>query len=310
MKITVIGAGAMGCLFAGMLCESGHDVCLLARRATQAEVINSRGLVIISSSGQRTIPVKVVIDFTKIKGTELALLFVKHGHTRSAALTGSRIIGRTGYILTLQNGLGNTEIIADYVDKKRILCGTTSQGAMLLDHGVVQHSGTGETVIGSLHGGVEAISMSEKLAGLFSVAAIMSRNVEDIRHVLWNKLFVNVGINALTALTGIRNGQVLESPYSRQLLVEAVSEAVDVARRLHPAIDDPKDAIIKNVFAVARTTANNRSSMGQDIDRRNFTEIDAINGYIVRRGGEINFPVPVNQTLTNLIKVIENCFQV
>ncbi len=308
MKITVIGAGAMGCLFAGMLCESGQDVCLLTRRSAQAEVINNRGLVIISSSAQRIIPVKAVSDLVEIKGTEIALLFVKHGHTRSAAITGSRIIGKTGYILTLQNGMGNTEIIADYVDEKRILCGTTSQGAMLLDQGVVQHSGTGETVIGSLHGGAEAISMADKLAGLFSTSAIPSRNVADIRHVLWNKLFVNVGINALTALTGIRNGQVLESANSRQLVVEAVSEAVAVARRLNPDIE-PKDTIIKNVFAVARATANNRSSMGQDIDQHNLTEIDAINGYIVRRGGEINFPVPVNQTLTNLIKVIENCFQ-
>ncbi len=312
MKITIIGAGAMGCLFAGMLSEAGQDVCLLARKPEQVEIINSRGVVIVSPAGRRTVMVRAATDPAEIKETDVAILFVKHSQSRKAAETASRMVGKKGYILTLQNGMGNYRIIADFIDEKRILIGTTAQGAMLLEQAVVQHSGTGATVIGSLSGVAEAISMAGKVAALFSKSAVLSQShsARDIKPVLWHKLFVNVGINAVTALTGIRNGQLLDSIHSRRLVAAAVSEAVDVADRLNIGIDkkNKKDTIVEQVFAVAKATANNRSSMGQDIDRCNLTEIDAINGYIVSRAEELNISVPVNQTLTNLIKVMENGF--
>jgi 2-dehydropantoate 2-reductase len=308
MRITIIGAGAMGCLFAGMLCESGHTVSLLARKPEQVELINNRGVVIVSATDRRTIRVRATTDPAEIKETDIAMLFVKNSQTRSAADTASRILGNTGYILTLQNGMGNSRLIAEFIDERRIITGTTAHGAMLLALSVIQHSGTGITLMGHLNGDLKAISMATKVAALFSGSAIPARSVNNIKPPLWNKLFVNVGINAITALTGIRNGQLSDSIHSRRLVAAAVCEAVDVAHGLNINIEEQKDMIVESVFAVVRATANNRSSMGQDIDRHNLTEIDAINGYIVRKAKEINLLAPVNQTLVSLIKVTESCF--
>jgi 2-dehydropantoate 2-reductase len=153
------------------------------------------------------------------------------------------------------------------------------------------------------------MSTAKRVVALFLESGIESRVAENIKPVLWHKLFVNVGINAVTALTGIRNGQLLDSEHSRQLVAAAVGEAVAVARMLDIGIDKKKDTIIEQVFAVAVATASNRSSMGQDLDRHSPTEIDAINGYIVRRAEELNIPVPVNRTLTGLIKVKEKSWE-
>ncbi|MEA2116806.1 MAG: 2-dehydropantoate 2-reductase, partial [Thermodesulfobacteriota bacterium] len=136
----------------------------------------------------------------------------------------------------------------------------------------------------------------------FSAAKIETGGVDDIKPVIWNKLFANVGINAITALTNIRNGQLLDFEETRDLMEAVVTEAIAVARALQVTVAD--DAL-ENVFAIVEATAINRSSMGQDVDALRPTEIDAINGYIVRRAEELGIDVPVNQTLTRLIKTLQ-----
>jgi 2-dehydropantoate 2-reductase len=171
---------------------------------------------------------------------------------------------------------------------------------MLLGSGQIQHSGVGATVIGMWDRQGEQVA--QDVAAVFSKAEIVTTVAADIRPVIWSKLFANVGINAITALTGIRNGQLLDLEESRALVKSVVMEAVAVARALQvPVADDALD----NVFAIAGATSPNRSSMGQDVDARRATEIDAINGYIVRRAGELGLEVPVNQSLTSLVKTLQ-----
>ena len=300
MKITIIGAGAMGCLFGGLLTENGQEVCLLDVRTEQVEALNQHGLSILHAGKERVIKVRATVDPAAIEQTDLALIFVKHQQTAQAAQTAARLLTKDGLILTLQNGMGNAEIIAQTVDAEKILCGTTAQGAMLLGLGKIQHSGIGDTSIGMWNH--RAQPRMAQIAALFSTAGIATQEVKDIAPTLWNKLFANVGINAITALTNIRNGQLLELEVTKALIQEAVEEAIKVAHSLSVPISP--DALA-NVFAIAQATASNRSSMGQDVDQARITEVDAINGYIVRRATEQGIEVPVNRTLTGLLKTLE-----
>jgi 2-dehydropantoate 2-reductase len=300
MKITIIGSGAMGCLFGGLLTEAGQEVQLVDVWPEHVKALNENGLSISRDNRQRTIPVQASCQPESTGRADLILIFVKHGQTAVAAKTAARLLTDSGMVLTLQNGMGNAEIIAEIIGKERLLCGTTAQGAMLLEPGKIQHSGIGKTVIGMWNSLPRP--MVAQVATLFSKAGIATDSEEDILPILWNKLFANVGINAITALTNIRNGQLLDLKESRQLMEEVVQEALSVARALRiPVADDALD----NVSAIALATAPNRSSMGQDVDARRITEIDAINGYIVRRAEELGIRVPVNRTLVSLIKTLQ-----
>ncbi len=300
MKITIIGAGAMGCLFGGLLSEQGMDVYLVDVRGEQVAALNKRGLTIRYEGAERIISVRAVTDPAAIAGTDLAVIFVKHAQTEAAARTAARLLGSNGHALTLQNGMGNAEIIADVLGKERVLCGTTAQGAMVLGTGKIQHSGVGETVIGMWRPGRGEVAT--EVAEIFTAAGISCRAVDAIEPVLWKKLFVNLGINAVTALTGLRNGQLLDWKATRLLMQDVVSEAIAVAEAHF--IEVPVD-IQEHVKQVAKATASNRSSMGQDVDSRRPTEIDAINGYIVRKAREVGIAVPVNQTLVRLVQTVQ-----
>ncbi len=305
MKITIIGAGAMGCLFGGLLSEQGMDVHLVDVRGEQVTVLNERGLTIRYEGAERIVSVRAVTDPAAIPVTDLAVIFVKHAQTEAAARTAARLLRSNGYALTLQNGMGNAEIIADVLGKERVLCGTTAQGAMVLGTGKIQHSGTGETVIGMWRQGGGAVAGQS--AEVFTAAGISCRAVDDIEPILWKKLFVNVGINAITALTGLRNGQLLDLKATRLLMQDVVSEAMAVAEAHF--IEVPAD-IQEHVEQVAKATASNRSSMGQDIDGQRPTEIDAINGYIVRKAQEVGIRVPMNQTLVRLVQTVQGRYTV
>jgi 2-dehydropantoate 2-reductase len=305
MKITIIGSGAMGCLFGGLLTEHGQDVQLFDVRTEQVRALNENGLRLCRDGSERVIRVRASANPTEIKGTNLALIFVKHTQTRAAAQIASRLLDDGGYALTLQNGMGNAEIIAETVGADRVLCGTTAQGAMLLGLGKIQHSGVGDTVIGMWRRQRQPIAA--QVAEIFSAVGIASKDVDDIEPILWNKLFVNVGINAVTALTGIRNGQLLDLEPTKRLMRDVVLEAIAVAKVLSMPI--APDAL-ENVERVAEATASNRSSMGQDVDALRPTEIDAINGYIVHRAKELGLAVPINQTLVRLVKTLQGHYAV
>lgn len=303
MKVVIIGSGAMGCLFGGLLSEKDQDVYLLDVWQEHVDALNSKGLSLSWKATKRTIRVKATTDPDAVANADLALIFVKHAHTEEAAKIARSILGDSGTILTLQNGMGNAEIIAREIagTKIRVICGTTAQGAMLLGPGQIQHSGIGPTVIGAWD--AESGSVEEEIAALFSHCAIETSTAAHIVPILWNKLFANVGINAVTALTNIRNGELLDQEPTKKLVASAVKEALRVASAL--GIEVAEQAL-DNVFAIAEATGPNRSSMGQDVDACRQTEIDAINGYIVDRGEELGIEVPVNLCLLRLIKTLQS----
>ena len=304
MKITVIGAGAMGSLFGGLLAESGENIWLYDIWKEHVEAINEKGLDIELNGKTRSVSVKATWDKRQIGKTDLAIIFVKSNQTGDAAKTASELVGHTGFVLTLQNGMGNADIIGGVIDPDRVIAGTTSHGATMLGPGNIRHAGTGPTVIG-MWSGIQASGI-QKIADLFNKASIITETVANVRDVVWAKLLVNVGINAITALTGIKNGQIIDLSSTKALSCAAVEEAIQVATAQGVKV---ADNTVEHVFAVAQATRDNRSSMGQDVDNKRQTEINVINGAIVKQAEKLGIQVPVNQTLTTLIETLQTNYK-
>ena len=306
MKVAVVGAGAMGSLFGAMLAEAGNEVWLYDVWLEHVQAINENGLQIEREGETRTVKVKATIDLQQIGQAELVIIFVKASRTNSAAETAQVIAGSDGSVMTLQNGMGNADIIAEFIDPEQILAGTTSHGATLLGPGSIRHAGCGPTTIGAWSQNEAGLQRAGQLAEFFSRAGIETESVADVRSVVWNKLLINIGINAITALTNIKNGQILDLEITRELSRTAVKEAINVAQAANiEALDDAID----RVFKVAKATAVNRSSMGQDVDNRRPTEIAAINGFIVREAKRLGLEAPVNFALTALVETLQFHYQ-
>ena len=300
MNIAVIGAGAMGSLFGALLAEAGETITLLDIRRDHVDTVNANGLSIEKKGFRRMVQIQATTDPERIGSADLSIVFVKSTHTTAAAETAARLSGKTGLVLTLQNGMGNADTLAETLAPSQVVAGTTSHGATFLGPGTIRHAGAGDTVIGPW--ATAGMTGAERVAEVFRRADIATRVVVDVRSVLWAKLLINVGINAITALTGIKNGQILDLERSRQLSREAVEEAMAVARAQDVTIDgDP----VEKVFQVAAATGPNRSSMGQDVDNSRMTEIAAINGFIVRAAETAGVPVPVNRTLVALVETMQ-----
>ncbi len=302
MKIAVVGAGAMGSLFGALLAEDGNDVWLYDVQVDHVNAVNASGLSIEREGKTRTVTIKATCEPQDIGQVELAIIFVKSTHTQSAVATANDLVGANGLVMTLQNGMGNADVIAGIINPNRILAGTTAQGATMLGAGKIRHAGKGATTIGMWAPGQKGFARAQKIADFFTRAGIETAAVEEVRDIIWHKLFINIGINAITALTGIKNGQILDLEITRELSRTAVNEAIAVARAAGIKV---QAETVTQVFKVAEATAVNRSSMGQDVDNHRQTEIGAINGFIVREAKRLGLKATVNETLAALVETME-----
>lgn len=215
-------------------------------------------------------------------------------------------------MISLQNGLGNLEAIAQMVTPEKIIGGITSHGATLIDIGHIRHAGKGDTIIGRVQRSeVMNKRIDEdlyKIADLLSQAKIETEVSADIEGTIWSKLIINAAINPLTAITRLKNGQLLNSEETRRLLDLVAEEAGKIVKLVGISLVYPD--IKSKVYDVCKATAQNTSSMLQDILRGRRTEIDAINGAIVAKAKDLNIDAPVNEMLTCLVKTLENCNRV
>jgi len=298
MKITVVGPGAMGTLFGTLLSKDGHEICMLDKDPSRAQKLSESGLNLKGESGDVSAKPLVTSDPAKIGESELVLVCVKAYDTESAAAALNPLVGSETVVLTLQNGLGNAEILAKAVGPEKVLAGSTSQGANVLEPGKIHHAGRGDTFIGELSG--PATERVRKLCEIFSSAGVPAQPSDDVQSLLWGKLVVNVGINPFTGLLQVRNGQLLDLPETLELMKRSVAEAVTVAETKGIKLPFP-DPLAK-VMEVAQLTGKNKSSMYQDVANGRRTEIDAICGSVVREGEKLSIPTPVNRVLTLLVR--------
>jgi 2-dehydropantoate 2-reductase len=300
MKTVIMGAGAMGSLFGGLLTLSGEDVWLVDIWKENIDAMRSNGLKVEDRGKIEIIPVKATTEVSSVGKAEVVLFFIKTYQTEKAVSDVLSIQKEDTVFLTLQNGLGNEEAICKQVDRRKVVLGVTGQGATLLGPGHIRHAGWGKTYVGELD--EKITDRVTQIAQVFRKAGIETEVSSRIHDLVWEKLLVNVGINALAALTGLKNGQLLDYPETVRLMEALVSEAAEVARRKEIQIDENP---MNRVKAVIEATRENRCSMGQDLDYKRRTEINAINGAVVREAERLGISVPYNQMITDLIKVIE-----
>lgn len=308
MKIVIVGPGAMGCLFAAFLSklfstpkEAENKIWLLDKSKENALKLKQQGIIVEGISGNWGAHPEVTADVKEIEKADLIIISVKSYNTKEAIIHSRPLVGENTRILTLQNGIGNVEIITEVVGQELVIGGVTNQAATLINVGHIKHAGKGETVIGRIDGKIPVEMRS--IREIFNKAGLETRISRDIKGLLWSKLIINAGINALTAITRLTNGKLIEFASTRRILQEAVTEATRIAKRKRIKLiyDDP----LAKVEAVCEATAANLSSMLQDVLRKKRTEIDFINGVIVRQAQELGIPVPVNSLLVDLIKTIE-----
>ena len=302
MKIAIIGAGAMGSLYGGNLSKSGNDVYLVDIWEEHVKKIKNEGLKILENDNEIIVYPKAVTSVENVGAVDLAIIFVKSIHTGNAVKSNRTIFGENTMVLSLQNGYGNIEEIGKYIKLENIIAGTTAHGATLLGPGSIKHAGMGITHIGLLSG--ETNSKIEEILDILNKAGFDSVISDNVNKLIWEKLFINVGINALSAILKVKNGQLLEYEESMSIMKYAVTEAVNVAEASGMEFDIEK--IIANVINVAKNTAENKSSMLQDVLNKRKTEIDTINGAVVMEGNKYGVKTYVNITLLNLIKTMEN----
>ena len=315
MKIVIIGPGALGCLLAASLTIKldrsnkkipALDLWLLDHLPDRAKKLSEQGLILEEGGQQKHCKIKATADPNAIGLADIIILCVKSLQVAAGLDLASQLIHEDTLLLTMQNGIGHLELLKDKQKPPSIVIGVTAQGANLIAPGHVRHAGDGLTRVGFL----KSVSFSKslllaKMCNMLNYGGIETVIVDNIMDYVWSKLLINTGINALTAIHRYPNGKLLESADIKDRLTAAVSEGAAVARTLGiNLIGDP----LAMTLAVCSKTAQNLSSMLQDVNNGRPTEIDSINGAIAAAGRKLDIPTPVNDALVHEIKEIEQSY--
>lgn len=326
LKIAIIGAGSIGSLFGGYIAnfESNthfNEVIFFCRK-DHAEKINKDGLKIIRNKS--TYDIKNIKAYENEKEIEeeisenssiffdFIFLTTKAYDIETAVIQYKKIIDTSKYLIILQNGIGNEDLVSKFCPKNKIIRVITSNGALLIEPGKVLHTGIGITKIGfpfhrldfNLKDFEQYQSDLNLLKNILNFAGLKTIIADDIVSDSWEKLFINVGINPIGALTQLRNGELLKINDLKYLMGEAVKEAIKVAKMKN--INLPEKDYIALTYKVAKKTSNNKNSMLQDVLNGKTTEIDFLNGRIVKYAKKLGSDVPINKILTILIKGLEH----
>lgn len=303
MKIAILGAGALGCAIGATLTEAGHETWLLDRSPGHVETMRREGLRIDDANGTRRIAVRATTVAEEIGAADLVVVLVKSFHTDAAMRSALALVGPETAVLSLQNGLGHEDILSDIVGRERVLAGKTYVGGVLRGPGHIQSGVAGKaTYIGELDGRIT--SRVQAIAEAFEAAGLMTAVSDNIMGTMWDKLLVNVATGALAGITRLTYGQLYDEPLLKATALAAVAEAMATARAagVKLSMTDPDQAwtLAREGLPVAFKT-----SMLQSLEKRSITEVDFINGSVVRWGERLGVPTPVNATLVACIKGIE-----
>ena len=304
MKICVLGAGALGCAIGGVLAEAGCAVTLVTRNAAHVAAIRREGLKLVEQHRERTVAVHAATDCSSLSPMDLVIVLVKSFHTRQAIESARSIVGPGTVVLSLQNGLGHEDVLAEVVGRDRVMAGKTYVGGVLLSPGRVLVGASGkETLIGELDGRISPRALAVR--DEFRRAGLPITLSENIVGTMWDKLLVNVSTGALSGITALTYGELYKVPEIEACALAAVAEAMAVARAsgVVLATREPRDAWLK---AAEGLPHDFKTSMLQSLEKGSVTEIDFINGAVVRWGRRCGVPTPVNQALVAGIKGIEH----
>jgi 2-dehydropantoate 2-reductase len=297
MNVAIMGAGAIGCYFGALLARAGHSVVLIGR-AVHVEAINRDGLLLETKTFRGYLPARAATDASAVASADLVLFCVKSQDTESAGRSMASHLKPDTTILCIQNGVDNAERLQEATGRD-VTPTVVYVGTEMAGPGHVRQHGPGELVIG-------AGPDSEKLAALISEAGHPSGVSENVPEILWHKLITNCAYNALSAVAQLPYGPMVDVEGAKDVMRNAVEECAAVARACGIAVPDD---ILERVSAVARNMPGQSSSTAQDLARGKATEIDYLNGYVVRKGLSLGIATPTNLALQVMVKLRERSLQ-
>ncbi len=308
-RLAVLGAGAVGCYFGGMLARAGAPVTLIGR-PLHAGAIARHGLFFDGLQFQQQIPVSASTEISAVEDAKVVLFCVKTLNTEEAARSLAPHLAPNATVISLQNGVDNVERIrsASNIDA---FAAVVYVAAAMTAPGRVKHSGRGDLILGDLPGRAQSDGQRrrqlERLASLFEHAGVPCRVSNNVQGELWLKMIINCAYNAISALGRAQYHRAAGNRWTRELMIKVTEEALEVARAAGVRLPDAD--MVATVLKISESMANATSSTAQDLARGKPTEIDSLNGYLVRRGAELGVPTPVNQTLHALVKLLEESAQ-
>ncbi|MBB5373289.1 ketopantoate reductase family protein [Acidocella aromatica] len=290
MKIAIMGAGAVGCYYGALLALGGHEVTLIGR-PQHVEAMNRDGLRLERAGESVFVPVQASTEAEGALDAELVLVCVKSADTEEAGRALRPVLGADALVLSLQNGVDNAERLQAALGRGVIpvvvYVGTDMAGA-----GHVRHHGGGRLVLGG----------HLALAKLFTRAGIPTEISSNVQGALWSKVILNCAYNAISAIAQMPYGRFADFPGAERVLRDVVDECLTVASRLGVTVPGDMHEVVSQLAVLM---PEQRSSTAQDLARGRPTEIDYLNGYVVRQGEALSIPVPVNRTLHMLVKMLE-----
>jgi 2-dehydropantoate 2-reductase len=302
---TVVGAGAVGSFYGAMLARAGHAVTLVAR-APHVQAIQARGLQLQMGGEVHTVPLAATTELEAVRDADLVLFCVKSTDTDAVAQQIAPGLKPDALVLSLQNGVDNAQTLARHVGPRVVPVAVYVATAMP-GPGEVQHHGRGDLVIGPIDAAAAAdatlAARLQAVVDLFASAAVPVRISPDVMGELWRKLMVNCAYNAVSGLTRQPYGRMAALPAIVELQQAVVREVVAVAQAAGQTMD--LDASLAAMAAIAGAMPGQRSSTAQDMARGRLTEIDHLNGHVVRLGAQLGVPTPVNQALHALVKLVD-----
>jgi 2-dehydropantoate 2-reductase len=293
MQVAVVGAGAVGCYYGGLLLRAGHDVTFIGRQP-HVDAINAHGLLLDTKTFKGHLPAKAATDATALASPDLVLVCVKSADTEQAGQSLAGHLRPETSVLSLQNGVDNAQRLRA-VTAHAVIPVVVYVGSEMAGPGHVRHHGGGDLAIG-------ASAASEALAQTLEAAGVHTTIADDIEVTLWSKLVINCAFNALSAVADISYGPMLEVEGTKDVVTRAVQEAITVARAC--GVGMPED-LLAQILTIPDKMPNQKSSTAQDLARGKRSEIDFLNGYVVRKGAELGIPTPTNHALQVMVKLAE-----
>jgi 2-dehydropantoate 2-reductase len=307
MKTAILGAGAMGSVFASYLAESKDEVVLIDIAKPVVDSISSRGLIIRDKAGnEKTFRIAATAEPSNVGAVDLLIVFVKCYHTEAAVRSALPLLGDNSIVLSLQNGWGNASRIGKLVGPEKVLVGVSYHSATALGPGHVLHGGQGPTYLGELDGSMS--ERAEKVASFLASGGIEVETSTEVVKDIWSKLALNVATLPSSVLARLTADRLLSSPEMQEFMQNLLQEVIAVAnaQNIHLNFDERWGAIVRLLKQLA---PNTKGSMFQDIEQRRPTEIDVINGAIVEAGQSLKISTPYNRAVVSLIKALETGLQ-
>jgi 2-dehydropantoate 2-reductase len=299
VKIAVVGAGAMGSIFGARFHDGGHETVLVDVAQPLVDKINADGVTIVSKEGgERTVRLPATTDPASVGQADLVVFFVKCYHTASAAESARPLVGADTVVASLQNGWGNGDVLASVYPPQQVVIGVTYNSGTVLELGKVAHPGVGPTLMG--HYEDNGTDGAARLAAAIADADLEAEVVAPVRPEIWKKLILNAATLPTASLTGMNAGALTQHEPMHELVTATAREAVAVARALGYDIDEEER--VSYIHQLLERAGPTRGSMLQDFEAGRRTEIDVINGAVVRAADEKDVPVPINRTFVALVK--------